>query len=400
MLRYDLIIVGGGLVGAGLALALHQTGWRIALVNAKTPSNEDPRLFALNHSSCQFLKNLKVWSALAAHAEAIQQVHVSHQGHFGSVRLQSKEVDLETLGHVIPACHIEAALNEALLALSHVTLYQPATLTALQQNEQTATLTLNTMQGELTLTAPLVIGADGTLSTVRTQLNLPTREFDYGQSALVTTTSLQRSHAGIAYERFTKTGAIAMLPLNGKRCASIWSAEQALINHFMTLSDADFLHALQTEFGYRLGRLQQIGKRFTYPLRLVTAEKTVDQCVLLLGNAAHTLHPIAAQGLNLALYEVALLVDLIQAKIKTGDSFSAVQLQEMSAQIQNRQAKSIELSHKLTQIFSHPNAYMSIGLQLGMIGFNRSSFVKKRFINSVIGRTGCVPSLLLGQKGL
>jgi 2-octaprenyl-6-methoxyphenol hydroxylase len=395
-MRFDLIVIGGGLVGAGLVTALRHAGLRVALVDARLPNNDDPRLFALNEGSCQFLKNLGLWSHLASHATPIHQVHVSYQGHFGAVRLHHNDVHLPSLGSVIPARFIEAALNEALASLPHFTLYRPATLKTLKQQENEVILTLETEAGEKIIRAPIVIGADGTNSTVREQLpTITTETFDYKQSALVTKIELRRSHHHIAYERFTTHGAIAMLPLPENECATIWTADNEMITQLMAASDDVFLQTLQKEFGYRLGRLQKITKRHVFPLRMIRAEKSVEQGVFLLGNSAHTLHPIAAQGFNLALYEVAVLVEGLMEKIASHDAFSAADLQQIVTQTQKQQATSMGVSHRLARLFSSHSPFVSVALQLGMIGLDIASPVKKKFIEEVMGRRGRVPRLLL-----
>lgn len=394
-MRYDLVIVGGGLVGAGLAAALRPANLQIALVDARLPSNDDPRLFALNAGSCQFLKNVGIWSQLASHAAPIYQVHVSNQGHFGSVKLHREEVDLPELGNVIPAHYIETSLNDLLLTLPNVTLFRPAKLKSIVQQDGMATLRIETDAGEQVLQTAIVIGADGTDSTVRKEVNIKADITEYSQSALVTRTGLSRSHHQIAYERFVPQGAIAMLPLIGNECATIWSGESDVITALAALSEDAFLQRLQTEFGYRLGRLQKTGKRHVFPLRMVRAEKMVEQCVFLLGNSAHTLHPIAAQGFNLALFEVATLVEGILQKVANHEAFTAADLHTISENVQKQQEKSIGLSHRLTQLFSHESALVSIGLQLGMVAFDVATPIKRRFIEGIMGRVGHVPSLLL-----
>lgn len=395
MLHYDIVIVGGGLVGAGLAVALRQSGLHIALVDARVPSSHDPRLFALNASSCQFLENLNVWSKLAQHTSAIREVHVSNQGHFGAVRLNCQDVNVPALGYVIPAHYIETALNEALVSLPNCDIYRPAKLVQLQQHNNIAELKISDEEGEKLLQASIVIGADGTESTVRTQLNIRTEIFDYQQSAIVTRINLKRSHHHIAYERFNAQGAIAMLPLQDEQCAMIWTADNATITQLMDFSDIDFIEKLQHEFGYRLGRLQGIHKRHVFPLRMVRAEKAVDQCVFLLGNSAHTLHPIAAQGFNLALYEVAALTEGIIEKIAKQQKFTALDLQQIAVETQKQQAASIGVSHRLSRLFSNDSPMMGLMTQLGMIGLDVSPPIKKRFIQGMLGKTGRVPRLLL-----
>jgi 2-octaprenyl-6-methoxyphenol hydroxylase len=395
-MTYDMIIVGGGMVGAGLATALRDSGLSIALIDAKLPSNNDPRLFALNLGSCEFLGTLGIWGKLKSYAAPIHQVHVSNQGRFGSVRLSREDVSLPALGYVIPAFYIETALNDALIKHSRehqarITLYRPARLISLQQKSDTAEVTLATEKGEITITGSIIIGADGTESVVRSQSNIKTDVFDYKQSAIVTRTTLQRSHANIAYERFNRDGAIAMLPLLGtegddRECATIWTADNEVISRLSALSDEAFLQALQNQFGYRLGRLQKISKRHAFPLRMVRAEKSVDQCVLLLGNSAHTLHPVAAQGFNLALYEAAALVKIIREKLSRQTAFTAADLLRVNEETQKHQAKTIGVSHRLARLFSSDSVLMNIALQAGMIGFDLATPVKKRFIKGILGK--------------
>lgn len=391
---YDLVIVGGGMVGAGLAVALRSTDLRIALIDARIPTGQDERLFALNHGSCHFLANLGLWPHLVQHAAPIHQVHVSRQKHFGAVRLKREEVNLRELGNVIPARYIEAQLHEQLLTLPNVTLFRPAKLKRLEQDEAQVYLQLETERGMCEVQAGLVIGADGTDSTVRAELGLNTETFDYQQSAIVTRTCLQRAHQQIAYERFTADGAIAMLPLVGNESATIWTADNRKVEVLMALSNAEFLKKLQEEFGYRLGRFQQTADRFVYPLRMVKAEKAVVGHVLLLGNAAHTFHPIAAQGFNLALYEVAAVAEALAAQKKLTTS----ELELLSARTQKQQAVSMGVSHQLAQVFSDDSRLLSALAQWGMIGLDILTPVKKQFIQRILGRAGQTPNLLLSAN--
>ncbi len=387
MQRYDLAIIGGGLVGAGLALALRHTGLKLALIDAKLPSHHDPRLFALNNGSCHFLETLELWQQLLPHATPIHQVHVSNQGHFGAVRLRREEVNVAALGHVIPAGKIEEIMHTAVSAASSIDVYRPALLKALKQEKGSAVLTLTTDAGELQLASGIVIGADGTESAVRKLVGIQASVFDYQQSAIVTRTRLQRAHDHIAYERFTRDGAIAMLPLTGTECATIWTASNSKIAELMVQDNQAFLNSLQTEFGYRLGRLQDITQRHTFPLRMMRAEKAAAGCVFLLGNSAHTLHPIAAQGFNLALHELNLLVTGITEKIAQQETFTALDLLKISEQTQKQQAMSIGLSHRLAQAFSADSLPMNAILSLGMLGLDIAPSAKKKFINLFLGRT-------------
>lgn len=380
MNSFDIIIVGGGLVGAGFAVALRESGLRIALVDARLPSANDPRLFALNHGSCLFLQTLGVWQVLEKYATPIHQVHVSKQRHFGAVRLRKEDANLTALGYVIPARYIEAALQEKLQSLPNCTLYQPATLKQLEQQEQQVGLTINTAAGEETLTAQWVIGADGADSTVREQAGIMVEETSCTQSALVTKTQLQRSHQHIAYERFTPNGAIAMLPLKDNECATIWTADSATISQLAQLPETEFLQHLQTEFGYRLGRLLSNSQRHVFPLRMLRANTMHTKRVFLLGNSAHTLHPIAAQGFNLALHEVTTLVDNIFIKCKHREPLSMIVFEKTAEAIQAQQTASMELSKRLPSIFNSQSQLISIALPFGMLGLDLLPTLKRQFI--------------------
>lgn len=396
-MRYDVVIIGGGLVGTGLAAALRESGLRIALVDARMPSNNDHRLFALSASSCQFLKNLAVWDKLSADAAAIHQVHVSRQGRFGAVRLKREEVHAAALGYVIPACKVEMALNELVGSLpDHVCkMYRPAKLLSLSQQAKHVDLNIELNNEVITLQASIVIGADGAESTVRNELKIDVDETDYNQTAIVFKTTLQRSHQHIAYERFTDDGAIAMLPLPDNQCASIWTADNDKAAALLAMSDETFLSELQSEFGYRLGRLLAVSQRQTYPLRMRRAKKMVSGQVILIGNAAHTLHPIAAQGFNLAVHEAAALVDAFAAA--KGD-MSQVGLERVCQQTQQQLTMSAGVSSQLPSLFSAENALMSVMVQLGMVGLDIVSPLKQYFIKGMMGRAHAVPSLLLNMK--
>lgn len=394
MQHYDLIIIGGGVVGSGFALALQSLPLKIALIDAKIPSNDDARLFALNEGSCQFLKNLDLWPALAAYAAPIHQVHVSNRGHFGAVRLNAHDAGLPQLGYVIPAKYIESALNET-LAHSTVDIYQPARLNSVVQTDSVVTLEVATAEKVIKLQAPLVVGADGTESTVRQQLKITADIHDYGQSAIVFRTRLNRSHGQTAYERFTTEGAIAMLPLTGDECASIWSVEQTKAQTLIALSDRDFLKTLQQAFGYRLGKFQSVSPRATYPLRMVMAEKQVVGNVFLLGNAAHTIHPIAAQGFNLALYEVAALVEGMANMLQQNKPLRSQDLESIYATATQHQATSVGFSHRLSEIFGAQSRIPAALLGLGLVGLDNIPPIKAKLLTTLLGRAGNVPALLL-----
>lgn len=380
---FDIVIVGGGMVGASLASALAPFNLNVALIDAalQFPQN-DHRLIALNHTSCNLFKNIGIWNALEPYAAPIKEIHVSHRGSFGVTRLNAADNKLLALGHVVPAKYINAALYNN---LNHITQIYSAKLIALTQDTNQVELSIETPAGNKNIVGKKIIAADGSFSTVRELLNIPTQKIDYAQTALVTTTELQRSHENIAYERFINSGAIAMLPLCGNQAATIWTDKTENIKNLMSLTDEDFTKTLQKQFGYRLGRFVSTGKRFTYPLQMICAEQQVKQHVCLIGNAAHTVHPVAAQGLNLALYEIALLVDQIKQQ-GLDNWFVDFKI--------SQQDISVKLSHGLKQLFATDFPIVNAVRQLGVLGFECIPPLKRAFINRLLGNKGIRPSLL------
>ncbi|OGT45006.1 MAG: hypothetical protein A3E83_05840 [Gammaproteobacteria bacterium RIFCSPHIGHO2_12_FULL_41_20] len=411
---YDIIIVGGGLVGSSLACAIlaKNPQLQLALVDANSEQHADPRLLALHLGSCQLLMHLGLWENLSAHACPIHQVHVSTQGRFGAVRLSHTDIEKTMLGHVIPAQVINAAFNARLSSMANLTLLHPARLKKLHQEEHGVWVEVEEVKEDSQIPATLaslkgkesswkgfssiVIAADGSYSTVREQLGIKTEVIDYQQSAIVTITELKRPHQYIAYERFTDAGTIAMLPLTAQRCATIWSATNAHTATLMAMQDTEFLHTLQQQFGYRLGRFIAIQKRHVFPLQQIRAMQSGYQSVLLLGNAAHTLHPVAAQGLNLALYEVACLAD---ALTKNTDLYNLrTCLQQTAEQAQQQLTTSRNLSNYLARYIDKNSLLTSTLRQLGMLGLDLMPNIKRQFIQRVTGQWGKVPSLFLASS--
>lgn len=415
MMRYDFIIVGGGLVGLSLVVALRDAPYTIALVDAKLPSADDPRLYALNSASIAYLNNLNVLPKLSKQTAAIHSVHVSHKGHFGVVRLTREALNLEALGEVVPAALIESALHEAVLkpstgaltagsSLNNITIYRPAKVLAAAKTTEEVTLTIATETGEQHLQARFVIGADGNESTIRQLFNVPTKKLDYQQTAIVTQTVLNRSHEHRAYERFITDGAIAMLPLApteniAHRAATIWTTKTTQASKLLQLADEDFLHALQTHFGYRLGRLVQIGKRYSYPLKLITANHLANERVMLIGNAAHSLHPVAALSLNLGLYETATLSDYILKCVTENKDFTPKDLQHCAEHLQSDQSERMQIAMRLPKLLEGKIKRFAPALfSAGMVLFDLVPIYKKRFMQHMMGYDKQPPTLLLSAR--
>lgn len=375
-MHYDIIIVGGGLVGKCIASALRHAPHHVALIDAQAHDLPDPRLIALNHGSVAFFKKIGLWSTIESFAAPIEQVHVSHRGRFGTTRLMAEDIGLAALGYVVRAKEINRALAEIPASSTQL---RPATVTNVESHPTHTTLTL---EDGTTITGDLIIAADGTHSTIRKLLNFTTETLDYQQSAIVTTTTLARSHQHIAYERFLDDGAIAMLPLidnDNLLCATIWTASTKYTADLMQLSDDDFIKKLQEQFGYRLGRLQKISQRYMFPLHCVRVKNPMQNNIILLGNAAHTLHPIAAQGLNIALNEIAHLTQLILSNLENQKPLT----HELSYPPQKL---NLLLSHYLTSLFSYESWGIPFIRKLGMVGLDLCSPLKKRFSRALAGK--------------
>lgn len=393
-MQYDIAIVGAGLVGASLAIALQDLGLRIALIDATQPNPNDQRLFALNSSSVQCLNNMAVWPEIAEQASPIERVHVSRRKHFGVVQLRPEDVGQTVLGYMMPARYIEGALAERLASLSSLDVYRPMTLLQLREQEESVSLQLQ--QGEVvrTIEARYVMGADGTQSTVRHLMGFDAHVEEYQETAIVAEVQVAHDHHQTAYERFYEEGVLAMLPLKQQTMALILTTPTREATRLVAMEDAEFLAHIQLLFGNRVGCLQQVSQRASYPLRLVLANKAASHRVLLLGNAAHTVHPVAAQGFNLALYEVAVLVDAIASALKKEPNMLNINCVDVQSQFTKQQALSIQASRRLATMLHHPSIMTNIAMSFGMAAFEALPFLKRQFLRGMLGRSNRVPRLM------
>ncbi|MEM9532943.1 MAG: FAD-dependent oxidoreductase, partial [Pseudomonadota bacterium] len=313
---YDIAIVGGGLVGTSLALALDQQGWRVALLERApfrdtAPPTFDDRTLALSQASQNILDGIGLWSALERDRTAIRQVHVSQPGAPGVVNLVAEDYGLEALGHVVQARGIGREVKAALPQLKQVSLLVPAQVTAIETAESAVTVSYDHDGETRQLTCRLLIGADGTRSVVRRGLGLEARVHDYEQTAVIANVMPGVDHQGRAFERLTPSGPLAVLPHVERRVGIVWVAGTQEAEAVLALDDEAFLAGLQQRFGYRLGELTRPGERASYPITQLALDHPVAQRAVVIGNAAHTLHPVAAQGFHLGLRDVATLAHLL-----------------------------------------------------------------------------------------
>lgn len=396
---YDVVIVGGGLVGASLACALSGHGLTIGVVEAVSPRagsqpSYDDRTLALALASVRIFDALGVWSHLRDRATAIDQVHVSSQGQWGMTRFTAAEMGVEALGYVAEAREVGRALYDRLADLPDCELRCPARVTALRDEADHVELDLEQDSETSSIRCRLVVAADGAQSMIRDLRHIAFEVHDYNQVALIANVTPQLSHANCAYERFTPTGQLAVLPHVGRRCGLVWvlPAEQA--QDWLACEEAEFLSEVQKRFGFRLGYFQRLGTRASYPLRMGKPETDIGYRTILIGNAAHTVHPVAAQGFNLGLRDVALLAENLVAAARNGTDLGEARLCQDYSQARARdQQGMMQLTDGLVRVFTHPSGLVRAGRSLGLLGMAMSPTARRQLARRTMGFAGTVPRL-------
>ncbi|MBY5993592.1 2-octaprenyl-6-methoxyphenyl hydroxylase [Ferrimonas balearica] len=373
--QYDIAIIGGAMAGASLALALANQRrpdggrWSIALVEAQPVAQGghpgyDSRAIALAEGSVRRLDRLALWPALAPHAQPIQSIQVSDRGHFGGVTMSAEEYGVEALGQVVELERVGPALWQALARHEGLDTYCPDGLAGLTQHADRVDLTLDS---GARLSARLVVGADGTGSRVRAGLGLALNREPYPQTALIANITAE-DHPGIAFERFTEQGPLALLPMVDRRYSLVWVQAPDEAERRLALSKAEFLAELQSAFGYRLGALTKVGQRASYPLALCRAEQLTHHRAVLVGNAAQTVHPIAGQGFNLGLRDVEALADRLQAALLADEDPGAFALLSGFAEARAPDRDRVTgATDALVKIFSSAARPLALGRNLGLL---------------------------------
>lgn len=399
---YDILIGGGGLVGASLACALSGHGLRIGLIEA-VPYGEpgqpsyDDRAIALAAGTQRIFTGMGLWPALESRVTPIHRIHVSDRGRFGFARLDRAEEGVPALGYVALGRDLGAVLSARLAQCADVELIAPARVTGVEFAADTAQVRIAAGAGERSLATRLLVAADGAQSTLRDLLDIPTTTWEYGQTALIANVTPQRPHDNVAYERFTDSGPLALLPMSDARCALVWTLRDDQVDSVMALDDAAFLARLQERFGQRLGRLLRVGRRSAYPLRLVRARESVRPRLALIGNAAHTLHPIAGQGFNLGLRDVAALAEvLLDARRDGRDIGDAAVLARYADWRQGDHRRVIAFTDGLTRVFTSPLPPLAWARDLGMLALDLCPPAKRLFARLTMGQAGRLPRLVRG----
>jgi len=398
--QVDVAIVGGGLVGASLALALAPTGLKTALIEGVAPDANaqpsfDDRTTALGNGTRRSFEALGIWSQVAPKAAPIRRIHVSDAGRFGFARLEASEHGIDAFGYVVTNRVLGTALRAAMTTLPDLELRMPAKCTGVALHE--GDVELATEPAASPLRARLVVAADGADSKVRTAAGLVATLEDYRQVAIVSHVRSSRPADGTAYERFTPEGPFAVLPLFDGAYGVVWTLAPEAAERVLALSDKDYLAALQGEFGWRIGRLLSVGQRNAYPLRLSRAETLTGQRVVLIGNAAQGLHPVAGQGFNLGLRDAATLAELLAEAVRRDGSRADVGSPAILREFASRRVADRDgvtrFTDGLVKLFGDTRPGVPLLRDLGLLLFDLSPTAKQALSRLSWGFAGRTPRL-------
>ena len=395
-MNYDIVIVGGAMTGTTLALALSAftNGKMKIAVLERQPAKQhqqsgfDARCIALSDGSCQKFSRIilpdgqNLWQKIQPFSTHIEQIHVSDKGHSGIVEFSAREFHLQQLGAVIELQQVGQILLQAVEQSDNIDYLCPVEIAHIERSQDGVKISL---KNDRTLTAQLLIGADGTKSEVASAVNISQEMLhDYGQTAIITNVQTQQPHQNRAFERFTTEGPLALLPMKDNLMSLVWCVRH--VDELLQADESTFLTRLQQQFGWRLGRFQQCGQRFAYPLTLSRAAQHIQARTVLIGNAAQTLHPIAGQGFNLGIRDVMTLADILgYAYLQQQEISDDALLQQYENKRKADQKQMIQLTDGLLTIFANNLLPLQIGRNLGLMALAQSSMLRQYFAKPTLG---------------
>ena len=377
----DVLIAGGGPVGLCLALGLVQKGAQVELVEAVEPkpgaaNSFDGRVLALSEGSKRILQDLKVWNELLPFITPIHHVHVSQKGYLGLTLMHSQEMDVEALGYSIRAADLGRVLWQKVRETEQIQLHCPASVQGFSQTESLVEVQLKAQEQAITRTCRLVVGADGTDSQIRKTLKLPLKKKDYGAWAILAQVETEQAHQNWAFERFTQDGPVALLPLDSHSHKLVYVARDDQYQALMALDDRAFKAEFANKMGERFGAYQTISPRVAYPLKETYVERVCVGLAVLMGNASHTQHPVAAQGLNLGLRDVEDFLTGLQPDLVNLQSSEFLAEYERLRRQDHR--KVMGLTDGLIRVFEHPSPFVGHARGLAMMALQAMPKLKKR----------------------
>lgn len=398
--EFDVAIVGGGMVGASLALGLAGTGVSTMLIEGVAPASQaqpsfDDRTTALGNASRRIFQALGVWSLIEAEAAAIRAIHVSDAGRFGFARLQAEEQGIEAFGYVVANRALGAALWKRLGEAQHLALRMPASAQNVRLDGDAVALEVVNASGEREhIGAKLIVAADGAHSVVRAAASIQAEVEDYEQVAIVANVAADRPHDGTAYERFTPSGPLAVLPLHDGSYGVIWTATPDHAAQILEFDDASYLAQLQKRFGWRAGKFVRAGRRASYPLKLSRSREITAMRTVLIGNAAQALHPVAGQGFNLGLRDAAMLAELVAAS--PADPGAPQLLEKFASWRAQDRDGVIRFTDGLVRLFGDARPGMGTLRNLGLLLFDVTPPAKSALARVSAGFGGPTPRLARG----
>lgn len=401
-IRYDIVIAGGGMIGTSLALALAPLGLRVAVVEAVPRKSEeqpsfDDRSTALSRSTQRMFEAMGLWPDVVAASTPIRSIHVSDKGRFGFSHIDAKEQGVEALGYVVINRVLGGVLQKALDDVCNVDVLCPARIVDIELAPDCAIAILD---GEReSLHCQLLVAADGANSTVRSMIGIEAQKSGYGQRAIIGNLQPEMAPDHRAFERFTTQGPLAVLPVANNRAGFIWTVSEDDAERVMGLDDAAFLAELQREFGFRLGAFSRVGKRVSYPLTLSKALRLTATRSVLVGNAAHGLHPVSAQGFNLGMRDVAALCDCLADARRQPHDFDPGDEQLLDRYADWRrsdQEKLVRFTDGLVKLFGSSRRPLGVLRNIGMLGFDLIPGVRSLFAKHTMGLAGRLPRLSRG----
>ena len=397
--RHDVVIVGGGLVGASLAIALARQGVEVGLVEAapagQMPAVFDQRNLSFAAATVNALTALGVMQQLRTPTGPIRRIHISRQGDFGRVRLEAQDYGRATFGQVVVARDFGEALEARLDGLSGLTRYRPARFVGFAPDEAGhRALRIADAEGERTLHARLVVAADGTRSAVREALGIGVDEHDYGQTLFVARVRATQAPDGTAYERLGDDGPTALLPRGDRHWGVVHGVAREQAETVAALNDVAWLARLQRAVGWRIGRLVASGERSAYPIARVVAQRLVADRAVVLGNAAQTIHPIGAQGFNLGLRDALTLAE----EIARGDDPGATsRLAAYAARRREDRERTLAFSDGLARLTANPSPLLKPVRSAGLVAMEAQPSLQAFLVGGAMGFRGDVPALCRGE---